>query len=84
MNVMEHPSELELLLAADLSPREREICDLLAEGVLNSEISTQLKISPRTVEMHRLRAMRKLGVRSTAQLVRRVLIASFEARGMVI
>jgi DNA-binding CsgD family transcriptional regulator len=83
MTVTDRPSELGLLLAADLSPREREICDLLAEGISNREISGQLEISLRTVEMHRLRAMRKLGVRSTAQLVRRVLLASFEARGIV-
>jgi DNA-binding CsgD family transcriptional regulator len=84
MSITSPLSDLELLLAADLSPREREICDLLAEGLSNRDVSDQLHISLRTVEMHRLRAMRKLGVRSTAQLVRRVLIASFEARGVEI
>jgi DNA-binding CsgD family transcriptional regulator len=83
MTLDDSPSDLDLLRRADLSPREREVCDLLAEGVSNREISQQLGISPRTVEMHRLRAMRKLGVHSTAQLVRRVLIASFEARGLI-
>jgi DNA-binding NarL/FixJ family response regulator len=52
-----------------LTNREREVFHLLAEGYNNPEIAQRLTISPRTAEMHRGNVMRKLGVRSVAQLV---------------
>ena len=55
-----------------LSPREREIVAHLAQGLSSKEIARQLGLSPRTVEMHRARLLRKLGVRSTAQLLARL------------
>ena len=53
-----------------LSPRERQVLQLAAEGNSNPSISEKLGISPRTVETHRANLMRKLDVRSVAQLVR--------------
>ena len=53
----------------DLSPREREVADLLSLGHTNSEISAILHLSIRTVEHHRSRVFRKMNVRSRAGLV---------------
>jgi two-component system response regulator NreC len=53
-----------------LTDREREIFQLAAEGHNNVGIATQLGISPRTVEIHRLNMMRKLKLRNQTELVR--------------
>lgn len=53
-----------------LTAREREIVQLLAEGKTNKEIATALNISTRTAETHRSTLMRKLQLRSTADVVR--------------
>jgi two-component system response regulator NreC len=53
-----------------LTPRERETLQLAAEGHSNGEIAERLSISPRTVEMHRSRAMRKLGLKTQTELIR--------------
>jgi DNA-binding NarL/FixJ family response regulator len=53
-----------------LTPREREVLQLVAEGQSNSEIAARLFISPRTVEDHRANLMRKLGLRNVADIVR--------------
>jgi DNA-binding NarL/FixJ family response regulator len=53
-----------------LSPREREIFELVVAGYTNQRMSEELFISIKTVETHRSRINRKLGVHSTAQLVR--------------
>ena len=55
---------------ADLSPREREVLELLARGMANRGIAEALDISPRTVEVHKARVMSKLGVTNLAELVR--------------
>jgi len=52
-----------------LTPREREVLGLAAEGHSNADIAAHLFISRRTVESHRARAMRKLGLRSHVDLV---------------
>ena len=52
-----------------LSPREREVLAAVASGHTNRETGKLLGISHRTVEVHRARLMRKLGVQSVAQLV---------------
>jgi len=57
-------------LLADLSPREREVLELLARGMANRGIAEALDISPRTVEVHKARVMSKLGVSNLAELVR--------------
>jgi DNA-binding NarL/FixJ family response regulator len=53
-----------------LTPREQGIVQLIAEGHTNRAISGILKLSVKTVETHRASAMRKLGMSSTADLVR--------------
>lgn len=55
---------------ASLSPRERQIIDLVMTGQLNKQIAFQLSISEPTVKIHRAAAMRKLGVRSLVDLTR--------------
>jgi len=53
-----------------LTDREREIFQLVVEGRTNAQIGELLFISPKTVDNHRTRLMEKLGVHSTAELVR--------------
>jgi DNA-binding NarL/FixJ family response regulator len=53
-----------------LSPREREIVQMLAEGQSNKEIAAGLGISVNTVETHRSNVMQKMGFRSITELVR--------------
>ena len=53
-----------------LSDREQEVLILMAEGKNTKQISQCLKVSVKTVETHRASAMRKLGMSSTAELVR--------------
>ena len=53
-----------------LSPREKTIVKLVAEGYSNKVVSTILSLSIKTTESHRAAAMRKLNVNSTAGLVR--------------
>jgi DNA-binding NarL/FixJ family response regulator len=53
-----------------LSAREREITQLLAEGKSNKEVATALNISVKTVETHRSNIMRKLDLHSLSDLVR--------------
>lgn len=55
---------------ARLSKREREIFFFLAEGLPNRTIAKKLFISPRTVETHRARVLKKFGFLSTAELIR--------------
>jgi DNA-binding NarL/FixJ family response regulator len=58
--------------AADavLSPREREVLQLLAEGKSSKEIAAQLFISSRTAETHRRNIVRKLNLHSVAELTK--------------
>jgi DNA-binding NarL/FixJ family response regulator len=53
-----------------LTSREREVLHLIAEGHTNAEVAARLVISPRTVEFHRANLMRKLGMRTQADLIR--------------
>ncbi len=53
-----------------LTFREQNVVQLIAEGQTNKSISAILKLSVKTVETHRASAMRKLGMSSTAELVR--------------
>ena len=54
----------------ELTPREREIVQLVAEGRSSKEVAAMLGISVKTVESHRSNVMRKLRIRSVSQLVR--------------
>ncbi len=57
-------------LLATLTPREREVMDMIVSGKHNRDIAEKLGISPRTVEVHKARVMQKLKVDGVAQLVR--------------
>ena len=57
-------------LARGLTPREKEVMELVVSGRHNREIADALGISLRTVEVHKTRVMQKLKVDSIAQLVR--------------
>jgi DNA-binding NarL/FixJ family response regulator len=58
-------------LPAGLSPREREVLELIATGATNAEIAAQLYLSPHTVKEHTSALYRKLGVRNRAEAVQR-------------
>ena len=58
---------------ADLTPREREVMELLVAGKTSKEIATAMRVSVRTVEGHRRMVLSKMDVTSAAQLVRTVL-----------
>lgn len=62
-------------LVGSMSPREAEVAGLVVDGLSSPEIARKLKLSPRTVEMHRARAMRRLGVENVAELARLILAA---------
>jgi DNA-binding NarL/FixJ family response regulator len=53
-----------------LTSRQREVLQLLAEGLQVKEIAARLHVSPRTVEFHKYRIMDELGLRTTAELSR--------------
>jgi DNA-binding CsgD family transcriptional regulator len=53
-----------------LTPREREVLSLVAQGHTANSIAAQLNLGPRTVEWHRERVRRKLGVTTRAELFR--------------
>jgi DNA-binding NarL/FixJ family response regulator len=53
-----------------LTSRQREVLQLLAEGLHVKEIATKLNVSPRTVEFHKYRIMDELGLRTGAELAR--------------
>jgi DNA-binding CsgD family transcriptional regulator len=57
-----------------LTRREREVLNLISEGCSNKQGALRMRISPRTFESHRAEAMRKLGARNTADLVRKALL----------
>jgi len=57
-----------------LTKREREVLNLISEGCSNKQGAQRMNISPRTFESHRAEAMRKLGARNTADLVRKALL----------
>lgn len=57
-------------LAKALSPRERQIVELVCQGEDNTRIGQQLGISPRTVEVHKARVMQKIGAKTFADLFR--------------
>ncbi|EGB15368.1 two component transcriptional regulator, LuxR family [Pseudodesulfovibrio mercurii] len=55
---------------ATLTPREQEVMRMLAEGLTAKAVAEQLFISPKTVENHRTNLMKKLGLKSSVELVR--------------
>jgi DNA-binding CsgD family transcriptional regulator len=63
-----HPDPHDVKLR-ELSGREREVLQLVAEGKSMKEVAAILDISPRTVEFHKYRIMELLNVKTTAALV---------------
>lgn len=59
-------------VTAELTPREREIAALLVEGQTSKSIARQVGLSPRTVEMHRARLMKKFSAATSGELVHRL------------
>ena len=53
----------------ELTKRQREVLQLVAEGLTMKEIAATLDVSPRTVESHKYDLMQKLGVKTTAELI---------------
>ena len=68
----EHARKRTVDTLTQLTPQEGQIARLVAQGNTNREIAAQLFISPSTVEYHLHKAFRKLGVKSRAQLARRM------------
>jgi DNA-binding CsgD family transcriptional regulator len=73
-----------VMFSSDVGPkpltrREREVLGLISEGCSNKQGALRMQISPRTFESHRAEAMRKLGARNTAELVRSALLHPSEA-----
>lgn len=62
-----------------LSRRELQVVQLVSFGHANKAIASELAISVKTIEKHRANATRKLGVGSTAELVRLAVLADHEA-----
>ena len=55
---------------ASITPRQREVLQLLAEGLSAKEIASSLSLSVRTVEFHKYQMMETLGIRTNAELIR--------------
>jgi FixJ family two-component response regulator len=54
---------------SQLTPREREVCGLIVQGLLNKQIGYSLGAAEATIKKHRARVLEKLGVQSVAELV---------------
>lgn len=59
-----------------LSPRERQVLLLVADGMMTKGIAFELGLSVRTIEVHRERAIRRMGVRTMAEAIRLLTLAS--------
>lgn len=69
--LQKNQSELDLQRSrvASLTPRERQVCDLMVRGKLNKQIASELGPTVRTIKAHRHRVMEKMQVESLAELV---------------
>ena len=56
-----------------LTAREQEVMEMVVEGNSNKNMAEKMRLSPKTIEVHRARVMRKMGASSLAELVRLVL-----------
>ena len=70
-------------VTAELTPREREIAALLVEGKTSKLIARQIGLSPRTVEMHRAKLMKKFAAATSGELVHRLLGVPLQTLGTV-
>lgn len=60
-------------VTAELTPREREIAALLVEGKTSKVIARETGLSPRTIEMHRAKLMRKFSASTSSELVHKLM-----------
>jgi len=60
-----------------LSPRQRQILEALANGRLNKQIAYELGVTERTIKMHRAAMLRSLGVRTVAEAIRIAIEAGY-------
>jgi FixJ family two-component response regulator len=58
-----------------LTPREHQVMDLLVDGNVSKEVAAKLRLSPKTVEVHRAHVMKKLEAKTIADLIRFALLA---------
>ena len=58
---------------AEITPREKEVLDLVAQGNSTKQIADQLGISIRTVESHRINMLKKMKVNNTAELIKKAI-----------
>jgi two-component system response regulator NreC len=68
--VLRPPADRQNASIGNLTPREREVLQLVAEGLSTKEAASTLKISTKTVDMHRQHIMGKLQLRSVAELTK--------------
>ncbi|OHB58053.1 MAG: DNA-binding response regulator [Planctomycetes bacterium GWF2_50_10] len=68
--VRHSPSNVAGPVSIDLTPREREVLQLLAEGKSTKQIASHLNVSVKTVETHRRQVMEKLDIHSVAELTK--------------
>jgi PAS domain S-box-containing protein len=64
-------------LVDELPPRQREVLRAMAQGLLNKQIAWELKISEKTVKMHRALLLERLGVATSAEAIRIAVEAGF-------
>ena len=69
----------ELVRLDALTRRERDVFVKLITGASNKEVGRRLGISPRTIEIHRARILKKLAVKSVADMVRMAMRLGIEA-----
>jgi len=67
----EHVAKPALVQTAEITPREKEVLELVADGLSTKQIADKLSISIRTVESHRINMLKKLEVGNTAELIRK-------------
>ena len=67
---MHNLSKTEFSVASILTPREREVLQLLAEGKTTKQIAVSLNVSVKTIETYRQQIMHKLNLHSVAELTR--------------
>jgi FixJ family two-component response regulator len=65
---------------ATLTPRERQVLDLVVTGLLNKQIAAELGAAEETIKIHRGRVTRKMGAGSVAQLVRMMQLVGRDLR----
>ena len=66
-------------VTAQLTPRDRELAALLVEGKTSKLIARQIDLSPRTVEMHRAKLMRKFAASTSSELVHKLVGLKWQA-----